>query len=203
MCGKDDLLRTMQTIKTWPYYLILYAQARIPPKNETYKILWDFEIRTDYIIPARQPDLFTRKKDLSVKRILPSRENKRKRKGLARERDPSPHQKKQKKTNSGIWRKRWYQLLRLEWFLKAQKKKKTGRIETIQTTALLRSTTILKRILGSCLVCFYGISNIVGYLTPNPVFTHISNTWFVNTFHWYTQINDQTVLFLTIPFSIR
>ena len=45
------------------------------------------------------------------------------------------------------------------------------------------------------LVWFYGISNIVGYLMPNPVFTFILNIWFVNTFCRYTQLNDQTVLF--------
>ena len=37
---------------------------------------------------------------------------------------------------------------------------------------------------------------------PNPVFTYISNIWFVNTFCRYIQLNDQTVLFLTIQFSI-
>ena len=47
-----------------------------------------------------------------------------------------------------------------------------------------------------------GISNIVGYLMPNPVFIYISNIWFVNTFGRYTQLNDQTVLFQTIQFSI-
>ena len=26
-------------------------------KNETYKVLWDFEIQTDYSITARRPDL--------------------------------------------------------------------------------------------------------------------------------------------------
>ena len=31
---------------------------------------------------------------------------------------------------------------------------------------------------------------------------YISNIWFVNTFFRYTQSNDQTVLFLTIQFSI-
>ena len=30
------------------------------------------------------------------------------------------------------------------------------------------------------LVWFYAISTIVGYLMPNPVFTYILNTWFVN-----------------------
>ena len=26
-------------------------------ENETHKILWDFEIKTDHLIPARRPDL--------------------------------------------------------------------------------------------------------------------------------------------------
>ena len=26
-------------------------------KNETHKLVWDFEIQTDYLILARQPDL--------------------------------------------------------------------------------------------------------------------------------------------------
>ena len=52
------------------------------------------------------------------------------------------------------------------------------------------------------LVSFYGISNIVGYLMPNAVYTYILNIWFVNTFYRYTQLNDQTVLFLTIQFCI-
>ena len=43
-----------------------------------------------------------------------------------------------------------------------------------------------------------GIPTIFGYLMPNSVFTYISNIQFGNTFCWYTQLNDQTVLFLTI-----
>ena len=49
---------------------------------------------------------------------------------------------------------------------------------------------------------FYGISTIVGYLMTNPVFTYILDIIFVNTFSSYKQLNDQTVLFLTIQFSI-
>ena len=26
-------------------------------ENETYKVLWDFEIQTDHLIPASRPDL--------------------------------------------------------------------------------------------------------------------------------------------------
>ena len=53
------------------------------------------------------------------------------------------------------------------------------------------------------LVWFNGISTIVGYIMPNPVFTYILSIWFVNLFYKCTLINDQTVLFLTIQFSIR
>ena len=48
------------------------------------------------------------------------------------------------------------------------------------------------------LLWFYGISTIVGYVMLNPVFTYI---WFFNTFYRYKQINDRTVLFLTVRFS--
>ena len=37
------------------------------------------------------------------------------------------------------------------------------------------------------LVWFYGISNIVGYLMTNTVFTFILNVWFVGTFCRYSQ----------------
>ena len=55
---------------------------------------------------------------------------------------------------------------------------------------------------GFSLVWFYGISTIIGYWMPNLVYIIISNIWFVNTFFTYAQLNDQTVLFLTIQFSI-
>ena len=80
------------------------------------------------------------------------------------------------------------------------------------------------------LVWFYGVSTIEGYFMLNPVYTYISNIWFVNILCWlhflnepeliffallcitnnliknqsfvYTQLNDQTVLFLTIHCSM-
>ena len=33
------------------------------------------------------------------------------------------------------------------------------------------------------LVRFYGISTIVAYLIPIPIYTYKLNTWFVNIFH--------------------
>ena len=52
------------------------------------------------------------------------------------------------------------------------------------------------------MVWFYGISTIVCYLMPNPAFTGILDIWLVDTFYWYTQWNDQTVLFQSIQFSV-
>ena len=45
-------------------------------ENETHKLLWDFEIQTDILISARQPDLTLidkKKKRLPELRTLPSR----------------------------------------------------------------------------------------------------------------------------------
>ena len=36
---------------------MVYAQTIIHPKNEVHKILCDFEIQTDHLIPVRRPDL--------------------------------------------------------------------------------------------------------------------------------------------------
>ena len=47
------------------------------------------------------------------------------------------------------------------------------------------------------LVWFYGISTIVGNLIPNPVFIYVLDISFENKLGRYTQLNDQTVLFLT------
>ena len=58
------------------------------------------------------------------------------------------------------------------------------------------------RIIRFGLVWFNGISTIVCHLIPNPILTHALNTWFANTFCWYKQLSNQSVLFLTIQFSI-
>ena len=52
------------------------------------------------------------------------------------------------------------------------------------------------------LVWFYRISTNFGYLMPNPAFTCILNIYDLQTFCWYKQLNNQTVLFLTIQFSV-
>ena len=51
------------------------------------------------------------------------------------------------------------------------------------------------------MILFHGISTINGYFIPSPVYSYILDIWFVKHFI-YTQLNDQTILFLTIQFSI-
>ena len=36
---------------------MVYAQHNTCPKNDTHKLLQDFNIQTDHLIPARRPDL--------------------------------------------------------------------------------------------------------------------------------------------------
>ena len=42
----------MQEIEILSYYQMVYVL-----KNKTHKILWDFEIQADHLIPTRRPDL--------------------------------------------------------------------------------------------------------------------------------------------------
>ena len=41
---------------------MVYVQSKIFLENETHRRLWDFEIQTDQIISARQPDVVIAKK---------------------------------------------------------------------------------------------------------------------------------------------
>ena len=36
---------------------MVYAQSAPVLENATHKLLWDFNIQTDHLIPARRPDL--------------------------------------------------------------------------------------------------------------------------------------------------
>ena len=48
-----------------------------------------------------------------------------------------------------------------------------GKMQTVKITALQRSSKILWRVLKIWLVCFCGISNIVGKSISNPLYTYI------------------------------
>ena len=62
--------------------------------------------------------------------------------------------------------------------------------------------TLFLKFFWFALLCFYGMLTIVGFLISNAVLTYRLDVWFVNTFCWHKQLNDQTVLFVTIQFSI-
>ena len=47
---------------------MVYAQPSTCPKKATHKLLWDFNIQTDHLIPARRPDLIINKKKKKRKR---------------------------------------------------------------------------------------------------------------------------------------
>ena len=73
MSGEDDPQGIVQETEIWLYCQIVYTKTRIRIREWDTKILRDFEIETDYLIPARRPDL--------KKKILPSS-------GLCRPRKP-------------------------------------------------------------------------------------------------------------------
>ena len=125
-------------------------------ENDSHKLLWDFNIQTDHLIPARRPDLiiiYTKKKrifkifDFAVPvddRInLKESEKKDKYLDLARE-----------------LKKLWNMKVTIvpivigalgtitKGLLKGQEDLEVGGwVETIQTTALLRTARILRRVL--------------------------------------------------------
>ena len=129
-------------------------------ENDSHKLLWDFNIQTDHLIPARRPDLIiiNKKKKKKKKRIckivdfavladhrinLKESEKKDKYLDLARE-----------------LKKLWNMKVTIvpivigalgtvtKGLLKGLEDLEVGgRVETIQTTALLRTARILRRVL--------------------------------------------------------
>ena len=125
-------------------------------ENATHKLLWDFNIQTDHLIPARRPDLITinKKKNRTCKLVnfavpadhrikLKECEKKDKYLDLARE-----------------LKKLWNMQVTIisivigafetvtKGLLKRLEDLEVGRrVETIQTTALLRTARILRRVL--------------------------------------------------------
>ena len=124
-------------------------------KNDSHKLLWDFNIQTDHLIPARRPDLIIINKKKRICKIvdfavladhrinLKESEKKAKYPDLARELN-----------------KLWNMKVTIEpivigalgtitkGLLKGLEDLEVGgRVETIQTTALLRTARILRRVL--------------------------------------------------------
>ena len=124
-------------------------------ENETHKILWDFEIQTDHLIPARRPDLVLINKKKRTCHIVDFAV-------------PADHRVKLKEIEkkdkcldlAKELKKLWNMMVKfvpivigalgtvpkgLEKNLSELEIK--GRIETIQTTALLKSARIIIRVL--------------------------------------------------------
>ena len=125
------------------------------PENDTHKLLWDFDIQTDHLIPVRRPDLIIINKRKRICKIvdfdvpadhrinLKESEKKDKYLDLARE-----------------MKKLWNMKVTIvpivigalgtitKGLLKGLEDLEVGRrVETIQTTALLRTARILRRVL--------------------------------------------------------
>ena len=124
-------------------------------ENDTHKLLWDFNIQTDHLIPAKRPDLIIINKKKKICKIVdfavPAdhrinlKENEKKDKYL----DLARELKK-------LWNMKVTIVLividALGTITKGLLKglvdvEVGGRVETIQTTALLRTARILRRVL--------------------------------------------------------
>ena len=125
--------------------------------NETHKIIWDFEIKTDHPIPARRPDL-----------VLINKKKKKEKRTCQLVDFPANHRVKMKENEKMDKYLDLARELKKLWNMKVnvipivvgaleivpnslEKRLENleirGRIETIQTTALLQSTRILRRVL--------------------------------------------------------
>ena len=122
--------------------------------NETYKLLWDFDVKTDHIIAARRPDLITINKKKRTCKIVDFAV-------------PANHriklkesEKKDKYLDLGRKRKKLLNMKAsiipivigafgtvTEGLLKTLKALELREVETIQTTTLLGTARILRRIL--------------------------------------------------------
>ena len=141
---------TRELCKTTKWYM---HKVKSVLGNETNKILWDYVIQTDQLIPARRPDLTLTKNriyrfvDFGVpvdnRVIIKEREKRYKYLDLAKELKKTIELEDPGNTNCSCCSRNGPQ----EPEEKLEELEINGRIETIQTTALLRSTRILRRVL--------------------------------------------------------
>ena len=124
-------------------------------ENDTHKLLWDFDIQTDHLILARRPDLIIINKKIKICKII----------GFA---VPANHRIKlkecEKRDNyldlARELKKLWNMKVKImpivigafgmvtKGLLKGLEDLEVGgRVETIQTTALLKTARILRRVL--------------------------------------------------------
>ena len=124
-------------------------------ENDSHKLLWDFNIQTDHLIPARRPDLIIINRKKRTSKIVDSAV-------------PADHRIKQKECEkkdkyldlARELKKLWNMPVTIipivigafgtvtKGLLKGLEDLEVGgRVETIQTTALLRTARILRRVL--------------------------------------------------------
>ena len=124
-------------------------------ENDTHKLLWDFNIQTDHLIPARRPDLIIINKRKRICKIV----------DFAVPVDHRINLKECEKKNKYLdlarqLKKLWNMKVTIvpivigtlgtitKWLLKGLEGLEVGeRVETIKTTALLRTARILRRVL--------------------------------------------------------
>ena len=129
-------------------------------ENATHKLLWDFNIQTDHLIPARRPDLIIIKKKKKKKKICKIVD-------FAVPADHRINLKECEKKNKYLdlarkLKKLWNMKVTIvpivigafgaitKEFLKGlDDSEDGGRVETIETTALLRTARILRRVLDT------------------------------------------------------
>ena len=121
-----------QEIEIWQYEQIHKPQSVL--ENEMHKNLWDFDIQTDHLILVKRPDL-------EIIKTEKKRKEKKRKENLPNHRLCCPGWP-QNKTESGALRTVTKGLAQ-----ELKDFKIRERVETIKTTALLRSAWILGRVL--------------------------------------------------------
>ena len=124
-------------------------------ENDSHKLLWDFNIQTDPLIPARRPDLIIINKEKRICKLV----------DFAVPADHRINLKESKKKDKYLdlareLKKLWNMKVTIvpivigalgtvtKGLLKGREDLEVGgRVETIQTTALLRTARILRRVL--------------------------------------------------------
>ena len=134
---------------------MVFAQPRICVENDTHKLLRDFEIQTDYQISSRRPDLIIinkKERTCRIENFAVPVDHEIKFKGW-KKRDKYFEVARDLKK---LWNIKVTIILILISALRTESKglvqgledsEITGRVETVQNTALLRSVRILRRVL--------------------------------------------------------
>ena len=134
-------------------------------ENDSHKLLWDFNIQTDHLIPARRPNLIIINKKKRIWKIV----------DFAVPADHRTNLKESEKKDKYLnlareLKKLWNMKVTIvpivigvlvtitKGLLKGLEDLEVGgRVETIQTTALLRTARILRRVLGE--ICCHSTSS--------------------------------------------